>query len=224
MTNVSKAVKIGFVGWASLAVGGLGGCRSSAPPTPQTPIASSPSSLASPSSLDRSPEIQSTPNSPEAAVRDLPQAQTAEKETPSSQAQKSPSILGKIRQDITSKVVIAKQDSGKTFLSNVLVSQQAEKLVKGRFNPDLKRLSDDTPLENDEYRLEVRQADASQAIIVAIAKQPGFASYTGIVRAIPDEIPAVGICKTNIPSQSPPSPPKPVKQGFICGAGASTAR
>jgi Type IV pilin-like G and H, putative len=214
--GINVGIKIGLVGWACVA---MGGCKGPVL-TSSTPQASS---LASP--LNRTVETETLP-SPQASALEAPETQAVDqvrKDPPSPEAP-STSILGRIKQDVKSKVVIAKQDSGQTFLSNVLVSQQAEKLVKGRFNPDLKRLSTDTPLENDEYRLEVRQADAAQAIIVAIAKQPGFASYTGIAYALPGEIPATGICKTNIPSQTPPSPPKRIKQGFICSAGASTAR
>ncbi len=209
-------MKIGLVGLVSLA---MGGCKG---PTPSSSTSQA-SPLASPPSLSRSLDKTPAPSS-QASVLKAPETQAAaQKDLPAPQAS-STSILGRIKQDVTSKVVIAKQDSGQTFLSNILVSQQAEKLVKGRFNPDLKRLSTDTPLENDEYRLEVRQADAAQAIIVAIAKQPGFASYSGIAYALPGEIPATGICKTNIPSQTPPSPPRRIKQGFICSTGASTAR
>jgi hypothetical protein len=70
--------------------------------------------------------------------------------------------------------------------------------------------------------MEVRQADKQKAIIVAIAKQPGFASYTGAVYAREGKIPATGICKTNVPSQTPPQPPKIVKAGLICESGSST--
>lgn len=136
---------------------------------------------------------------------------------------KSSSILGKIRQDLSEKVAIARQDSGKTYLSSALLSEQAEKLVKGRFNPDLKRLSADISVETNEYRLEVQQANASQAVIVAIAKQPGVASYVGVVYAVEDKIPVTKICKTNVPSKTPPLPPKLEKAGFVCRPGSATA-
>jgi Type IV pilin-like G and H, putative len=69
----------------------------------------------------------------------------------------------------------------------------------------------------------VRQADENKAIVVAIAKKPGFASYTGAVYAREGKIPVTSICKTNIPSQTPPQPPKLFEAGLMCESGSSTA-
>jgi Type IV pilin-like G and H, putative len=199
------------------------GCAQQPPvnvqPSPSLPVSLSPSKGEQPASV--SPSVSQSPSAVLSAASASPAP--AVKTSPSSSNAKTPSILGKLKRDISPKVAIARQDSGKTSLSNVLLSQQSEKLVKGRFNPDLKRLPGDIPLETDEYRLEVRLANKSQAIIVAIAKQPGFSSYTGAVYALEGKIPASGICKTNVPSRTPPLPPKLDKVGLICGAGSSTA-
>jgi Type IV pilin-like G and H, putative len=207
-------LKVGLVGIVGLAMGGCWGQKStpvSTSVTPSVPIPQQPASV-SPSV----PLLTPTPKAEAAATETAPPGATTSETTP------APSLLKKIKQDLSLKVAIAKQDTGKTSLSNILLSQQAEKLVKGRFTADLKRLSADIPLETDEYRIEVRQADQTKAIIVAIAKRPGFASYTGAVYAMEGNIPVTSICKTNVPSQTPPQPPKIVSAGLICESGSST--
>jgi Type IV pilin-like G and H, putative len=118
-------------------------------------------------------------------------------------------------------VAIAKQDTGRTYLGILLLSQQAEKLVKGKFTSDLKQLASDTPIDTEEYRLEVREADAAKAVMVAIAKKPGFASYTGAVYAVEGNIPVTGMCRTNVPSQVPPAAPKFTYSTILCEQGSS---
>ena len=133
-------------------------------------------------------------------------------------------LLSKIQKDIAAKVTVAKQDTGKTYLSTLLLSQQAEKLVRGRFTSDLKRLAPELQPETDEYRLEIQRADQSQTVMVAIARQPGFASYTGVAYAVEAGIPVTGICKTNEPSQVPPSTPKLVNAGILCPSGSAAVQ
>ncbi len=205
-------LKVGLVGTVGVAIGGCWGQSPSAvrpSPSSSTLLTEQPASVG--------PSVTSPTLVPKASLPDAsrPVGSGPEKT-------QTPSLLKKIKQDLSLKVVIAKQDTGKTSLSNILLSEQAEKLVKGRFNPDLKRLSADIPLETDEYRMEVRQADEQKAIIVAIAKQSGFASYTGAVYAREGKIPVTGICKTNVPSQTPPQPPQIVKAGLMCESGSST--
>jgi Type IV pilin-like G and H, putative len=118
-------------------------------------------------------------------------------------------------------VAIAKQDTGRTYLGILLLSQQAEKLVKGKFTSDLKQLASDTPIDTEEYRLEVREADTAKAVMVAIAKKPGFASYTGAVYAVEGNIPVTGMCRTNVPSQVPPTAPKFTYSTILCAQGSS---
>jgi Type IV pilin-like G and H, putative len=132
-----------------------------------------------------------------------------------------PDLINSLRKKLSNKVAIAKQDTGRTYLGILLLSQQAEKLVKGKFTSDLKQLASDTPIDTEEYRLEVRQADTAKAILVAIAKKPGFASYTGAVYAVEGNIPVTGMCRTNIPSQTPPSAPKFTYSTIICPEGSS---
>jgi Type IV pilin-like G and H, putative len=210
-------LKVGLVGIVSMVIGGCMGQKSApveAPPSPSASLEQRPT-LVNPSS-------PSVPSLSPVLKADLPDANRPGDATTSSETTPAPSLLKKIKQDLSLKVAIAKQDTGKTALSNLLRSQQAEKLVKGRFTADLKRISEDIPLETDEYRLEVRQADEAKAIVVAIAKQPGFASYTGAVYATEGKIPITSICKTNVPSQTPPQPPKIVKAGLMCESGSST--
>lgn len=164
------------------------------------------------------PNLQSTAVPAPTAVATAP-SQSAE---PSPALPSDPTLINRLRRDLSRKVVIAKQDTGKTHLSSLLLSQQAEKLVKGQFSNDLKRLARDFPSETDEYRLEIRKADNAQAVIVAVAKQPGYASYTGAVYALEGKIPVTGICKTNVPSQMPPPAPKLVHSVLMCAAGSSS--
>jgi hypothetical protein len=163
-------------------------------------------------------------------------AQASSPETPTSAAseQKTPlpsdvptsspaldqDLLNKISKKLSDKVAIAKQDTGKTYLSSLLLSQQAQKIVKGKFTSDLKLLASDIPIETEEYRLEVRQADISTAIMVAVAKRPGFASYIGAVYAVEGSLPVSGICKTNVPSQTPPEVPKFSYSTILCADGS----
>jgi Type IV pilin-like G and H, putative len=140
------------------------------------------------------------------------------------ESNQDPTILNKIGKNLSEKVAIAKQDTGKTYLSSLLLSQQAEKLVKGKFTSDLKVIASDIPIETEEYRLEVRQADASKAVMVALAKKPGFASYTGAVYAVEGSIPISGMCKTNVPSQTPPQAPKFTYSTILCADGSSAVR
>jgi hypothetical protein len=141
--------------------------------------------------------------------------------SPATSKSPDPTLFRKIKNDLSEKVAIAKQDTGKTYLSSLLLSQQAEKLVRGQFSSDIKRLSPDFPTETDEYRLEIRQANPSQAVIVAVAKRPGYASYTGAVYAMEGKIPLTGICKTNVPSQTPPQAPQRIQSTLMCPSGSS---
>ncbi len=150
--------------------------------------------------------------------------------TPSASAGASPldatnlKISNKISKDVTRKGNIALQDTGKTFLSNLLLSQQAEHLTKGRFTDDLKRLAPNVPTDNEDYHLEIKQANTSQAIMVAIAKKPGLNSYTGMVYTIPGKLSAAVMCRTNVPSQTPPQTPKFVQSMVMCPSGSSAIK
>ena len=166
----------------------------------------------------------------------MAQASSLETPTPAASAQKTsspseptsstsspttdPDLLNKITKNLSDKVAIAKQDTGKTYLSSLLLSQQAQKIVKGKFTSDLKLLASDIPTETEEYRLEVRQADSSVAVMVAVAKRPGFASYIGAVYAVEGSLPVSGICKTNVPSQTAPEVPKFSYSTILCADGS----
>lgn len=161
------------------------------------------------------------PKLPVENEKSLPLSTPAASPAPTVEANQDPTILNKIRKNLREKVAIAKQDTGKTYLSSLLLSQQAEKLVKGAFTSDLKVLASDIPIETEEYRLEVRQVDASKAVMVALAKKPGFASYTGAVYAVEGSIPVTGMCRTNVPSQTPPQAPQFSYSTILCPDGSS---
>jgi Type IV pilin-like G and H, putative len=186
-------------------------------PTPSSSVAIDSSSGQSPSKPSVQPHPSKTPLSSPTA-------------TPSASAGASPldatalKLSNKISKAVTQKGNIALQDTGKTFLSNLLLSQQAEHLTKGRFTDDLKRLAPDVPTDNEDYHLEVKQASESQAVLVAIAKRPGLNSYTGIAYTVPGKLPITAMCRTNIPSQTPPQTPKFVQSMVMCPSGSSAIK
>jgi Type IV pilin-like G and H, putative len=175
-----------------------------------TVIAPSPT----PSVAQSSATPTSTPSAPNPSLSSA---------TPSASVEPTldPDLINDLRKKLSNKVAIAKQDTGRTYLGILLLSQQAEKLVKGKFTSDLKQLASDTPIDTEEYRLEVREADAAKAVMVAIAKKPGFASYTGAVYAVEGNIPVTGMCRTNVPSQVPPAAPKFTYSTILCEQGSS---
>ncbi len=205
--------KLRFIGLAGSTAGLIiTGCSTHTvtAPSPTSSVAQS-SAAATPSSSTPSASVPSL--SSESSATPSPSA-TAEPNL-------DPNLINDLRKKLSDKVAIAKQDTGRTYLGILLLSQQAEKLVKGKFTSDLKQLASDTPIDTEEYRLEVRQADTAKAIMVAIAKQPGFASYTGAVYAVEGSIPVTGMCRTNVPSQTPPAAPKFTYSTFICSEGSS---
>jgi Type IV pilin-like G and H, putative len=187
----------------------IAGCSThtvSAPsPTPSLTQSPAPAAIPIPSSMSSAGETPSTAESPSSTAS----------------PNLDPTLLNKISKKLSDKVAIAKQDTGKTYLSTLLLSQQAQKLVKGKFSSDLKLLASDIPIETEEYRLEVRQADVSTAVMVAVAKKPGFASYIGTVYAVEGSLPVSGMCKTNVPSQTPPEAPKFSYSTILCADGSS---
>jgi Type IV pilin-like G and H, putative len=203
---------IGFAG--AIVAGCSHRSATSVSPTPSSPVA-----------LSSSGQSPSTPS-----VQPQPSEAPLSSPTPSGSVGASPldatnlRISDKISKDVTQKGNIALQDTGKTFLSNLLLSQQAEHLTRGRFTDDLKRLAPDVPTDNEDYHLEIKQANASQAVMVAIAKKPGFNSYTGMVYTIPGKLSAAVMCRTNVPSQAPPQTPKFVQSMVMCPSGSSAIK
>jgi Type IV pilin-like G and H, putative len=123
-----------------------------------------------------------------------------------------------VQKDLQVKgVKLAMQSSGQIALGNVLLSQQAEHLVKRRFASDMKQLSGDMPSEIEEYYLQILQADANKTIVTATAKVPGLPSYTGAVFAVQAKVATSKICKTKVPSEMPPSPPTLIGEVIKCG-------
>jgi Type IV pilin-like G and H, putative len=183
-------------------------------------VSSSPSTPSTPSMAQSSTSGTSNPTASAIAT---PAPSALASSTPASTVDPAidPNLLNKIRKKLSDKVAIAKQDTGKTYLSTLLLAQQAQKLVKGKFSSDLKLLASDIPIETEEYRLEVRQADSATAIMVAVAKKPGFASYIGAVYAVEGSLPVSGMCKTNLPSQTPPEVPKFSYSTILCADGSS---
>jgi hypothetical protein len=191
---------------------GMVGCEpkpsssvSSVSPSPNNPTSSSQTAPES-STQEGSPDLQSAASSPNASP-DTPL-------NPEDQA-----LTQDVQKELQKKgVKLAIQPSGKTSLGNVLISQQTEQIVKGRFASDMKQLAEDMPTETEEYYLQILQADAAKAIVTATAKMPGLPSYTGAVFAVKAKLPIAKICKTKLPSEIPPSPPTLTGEVIKCGA------
>lgn len=106
-------------------------------------------------------------------------------------------------------------------MGNVLRSQQAVKLVNGRFTSNLKELQTDLPGSASEYQLQVLEANEEKAVVVAIAKQNGIFSYTGAVYAQEASIPISTICKSNEPTKTPPGAPQLKGSTIVCAQGST---
>jgi hypothetical protein len=184
-----------------------------------TVTAPSPTPTPSASPLTQTSAPPQSLSSPTASVDAVPSPSGLA--SPEASSTLDPSLLNKISKNLSDKVAIAKQDTGKTYLSSLLMSQQAQRIVKGKFTSDLKVLASDVPTETEEYRLEVREADDTKAVIVALAKRPGFASYTGVVYAVEGSLPVSGMCKTNVPSKTPPEAPKFSYSTILCADGST---
>ncbi|WP_299486740.1 type IV pilin-like G/H family protein [Acaryochloris sp. IP29b_bin.137] len=130
-------------------------------------------------------------------------------------------VVSKVEKEVQKKGTVAKQDTGKTYLGSILRSQQAEKLVTGRFTTNLQALKSDLPKDTGEYQLQVLEANESKAIVAAIAKQNGIFSYTGAVYAKEASIPVSSICKSNEPTKTPPGTPQLKGSTIICAEGST---
>ncbi|MEO0374736.1 MAG: type IV pilin-like G/H family protein [Cyanobacteria bacterium P01_A01_bin.17] len=151
-------------------------------------------------------------------------------ETPTIEpATNEPSPLPKEEQQVVSQAVkdaekqgnIARQDTGKTYLDNILLLQQTERFVGGTFVPNLAQLSDEVPKETTEYQFKVLRADTKEAVVVAIAKIPGITSYVGAAYSIEGSTPISGICRSNLPAQQAPKPPKLAGKSIQCASGST---
>ncbi|PZD71462.1 hypothetical protein C1752_06381 [Acaryochloris thomasi RCC1774] len=181
-----------------------------------------------------------TPTSPAASELpggEEPTPSTAKVEQPSTGAEtpsiepatNKPSPLPKEEQQVVSQAVkeaekqgnIARQDTGKTYLDNILLLQQTERFVGGTFVPNLGQLSDEVPKETTEYQFKVLRADTKEAVVVAIAKIPGITSYVGAAYSIEGSTPISGICRSNLPAQQAPKPPKLAGKSIQCASGST---
>ncbi len=219
--------------WASMIVSGLLiSCSGSAPKseTPTTP-ADVPASQSSdrPKSSQTEPSASPQPSAaPKVTKSPSSQDQTAPKPSvPLSPAPKielsdsEKKLVSKVQKEVKQKGAIAKQDSGQTYLDDILQSQQANQLVNGRFTSNLGELKTSLPDSSDEHQLKVLEASEDKAIVVAIAKQDGIFSYTGAVYAQDVSLPVSTICKSNEPTKTPPSAPALKGATIICAPGST---
>jgi|GEM_PF-3004758 len=207
----------------------LVGCSGSEPQQ-QTPIVSATSPVPQRSNRSQAQQPVST-DSPQPSPATQP-ATNAKSKPVAKKVAPSPSpavklstsdqkLISKVQKEVQEKGAIAKQDAGQTYLGNVLRSQQAAKLVDGRFTSDLQALQTDLPAKISDYQLQVLEATEQKAVVVAIAKQTGIPSYTGAVYAQEASIPVSTICKSNEPTQAPPPAPKLVGSKIVCAQGST---
>ncbi|ABW25234.1 hypothetical protein AM1_0148 [Acaryochloris marina MBIC11017] len=198
----------------------------------------------SPQPSVNSPAPKSTPQAPQTSPKVSPKATTAAKPasqpkpaapkpvsapakvklSPAPKVELSKSekqLVSKVQKEVQKNGSVAKQDTGHTYLGNVLRSQQAEKLVTGRFTTNLQKLESDSPKDSGEFQLQVLEANENKAIVAAIAKQNGIFSYTGAVYAQDASIPVSAICKSNEPTQTPPGTPKLTGSTIVCAQGST---
>lgn len=188
--------------------------RSLASPSPQpSPSGSPPPSTAAKPTPKTNPTVkQPASPPPKAKLSPAPKVELSKSDK---------KLVSKVEKAIQKKGTVAKQDTGKTYLGSILRSQQAEKLVTGRFTPKLQDLQSDLPQDNGEYQLQVLEANENKAVVAAIAKQNGIFSYTGAVYAQEASIPVSTICKSNEPTQTPPSAPKLMGSKIVCAQGST---
>ncbi|WP_010474612.1 type IV pilin-like G/H family protein [Acaryochloris sp. CCMEE 5410] len=170
------------------------------------------------------PASQPKPAAPKPAAPKPVSAPAKVKLSPAPKVELSKSekqLVSKVQKEVQKKGSVAKQDTGHTYLGNVLRSQQAEKLVTGRFTTNLQKLESDSPKDSGEFQLQVLEANENKAIVAAIAKQNGIFSYTGAVYAQDASIPVSAICKSNEPTQTPPGTPRLTGSTIVCAQGST---
>lgn len=195
-------------------------------PAPKSaPQAPQPSPKVSPKATTAAkPASQPKPAAPKPAAPKPVSAPAKVKLSPAPKVELSKSekqLVSKVQKEVQKKGSVAKQDTGHTYLGNVLRSQQAEKLVTGRFTTNLQKLESDSPKDSGEFQLQVLEANENKAIVAAIAKQNGIFSYTGAVYAQDASIPVSAICKSNEPTQTPPGTPKLTGSTIVCAQGST---
>ncbi len=192
--------------------------------TTPSPVTSDPNSSGEPTNLPSS-EPTASPNvavSPQPSAPASPSLQPAT-EKPSPLPKKEQQEVSKIIKDTEEKGKVARQDTGKTYLDNILLLQQTERFVGGTFVSDLAQLSDEVPNETAEYEFKILKADTKETVVVAIAKIPGITSYVGAAYSVEGSTPISGVCRSNIPAQQAPGAPKLVAGKTIQCASGSTA-
>ncbi|MCM1982167.1 type IV pilin-like G/H family protein [Lyngbya confervoides] len=190
---------------------------------PRSGASQSPDPTASPSSQP-TPASQSTPKpSPDPKPNPAPpSSQPADSSSPPPAKPQSETqqLAEQISKDVESQGNISRQNSGLIALNRILLAQKAHWLISGRFSTDLSQLDPDLSAETEEYRFEIRTADAQKSVAVAIAKQPKLPSYSGATYAQEAALPLSGLCQTQQASTQPPTAPSLQGNQVICQAQA----
>lgn len=132
-------------------------------------------------------------------------------------SEKNKALVSQVTKEIQEESTLSTQNTGLTTVSRILVAQQAMWLLSGEFSDDFKALEPNLPIEDDDYTFSITKGDRSESVIMAIAKSDKLPSFTGATVAVPSKVPQSALCRTKLPSKTPPQTPT-IKDGRIsCG-------
>ncbi|MEM9138090.1 MAG: type IV pilin-like G/H family protein, partial [Cyanobacteria bacterium P01_F01_bin.42] len=177
-----------------------GADNANAPATPDSPKLSDPSNA--PSSAGDS-VAQPKDSSPVEQPQPLPKLSEQDKE-----------LVSQVAKEVQDDVSVSTQNNGLITVNRVLVAQQAMWLLSGSFSTDFETLEPNLPPETDEYQFSIPQGDEARAVVKAIAKTDKLHSFTGAAVAVPTQVPQSALCRTKVPSKTPPQPPT-IKDGQV---------
>lgn len=175
------------------------------PPQTETPAQKSP--------VKTAPKAKPTPKTP-AAKAPAPAKPAVKSQKLPDLSEKEKQVVSKVTKEVQTEAPISTQNAGLTTVNRVLVAQQAMWLLSGSFSTDFKALEPNLPVETDEYKFSITQGDQAQTVVKAIAKNDKLHSFTGAAVAVPTNIPESALCRTKLPSQTPPQPPT-IKDGQV---------
>jgi Tfp pilus assembly protein PilE len=122
-------------------------------------------------------------------------------------------------------VARAKQSEAKTYIGSMNRAQQAMFIEKEYFSSSIADLGLGMKSETSNYNYNILNADTSQAIATATAKENDLKSYTGVVFKVrktgeDSDTTIIATCETNSSSKTPPTTPQLVGEDILCPAGS----
>jgi hypothetical protein len=129
-------------------------------------------------------------------------------------------IASLMNRQLQPKGITAKATIDNSCLQIMLLS-----LDKNKFSTSITELELGIASETDYYNYSITNADTSEAIATATAKENGMKSYTGAVFMVKDseydfDTTKAVICETNSASKTPPKNPQLVGEDIQCAKGS----